>query len=226
MMPTATPNEEVYLLNVGQTGLSAVYRANTQTRTWLVQPLKSSDDMIYFNDVTRITDTIVQDVTCPAAVSGKYNIGLKSNKNVICHITVYNNTTSIEVDPVNYKIIIVDAAPVLQISAEVAENDSLTVTSIEGRLVWMDNGELIGFGECDLANNTVSKLTRGAGGTGVQPYTPIYSEGYGLTPNNRMTDVLYSQTWNPIPGVYNTTEGDPLQIADTDGARFLRGDTN
>jgi len=226
MMPTATPNEEVYVLNVGQTGASAVYRANTQTRAWLVHELKYSDDMIYFNDVTRITDTIVQDVTCPAAVDGKYNIGLTSNKNVICHIVVYNNTTSIEVAPENYKIVIVNSAPILQISAQVAVGNSLTITSVEGRLVWMDNGELIGFGECDLVNNTVSKLTRGAGGTGVQPYTPIYSEGYGLTPNNRMTDVLYSETWNPIPGVYNTTEGDPLQIADTDGARFLRGDTN
>jgi len=226
MMPTATPNEEVYVLNVGQTGSAAVYRANTQTRTWLIQPLKYSDDMIYFNDISRITDTIVQDVTCPAEVDGKYNIGLTSNKNVICHMVVYNNTTSVEVSQANFKIIIVDTAPILQISAQVAENDSLTVTSIEGRLVWMDNGELIGFGECDLATNTVSKLTRGAGGTGVQPYTPIYSQGYGLTPKNRMTDILYASTWNPIPGVYNTTEGDPLQIADTDGANFLRGDTN
>ena len=226
MMPTATPNEEVYVLNVGQTGSAAVYRANTQTRTWLVHELKYSDDMIYFNDISRITDTVVQDVTCPAEVDGKYNIGLTSNKNVICHMVVYNNTTSVEVSQENYKIIIVNTAPILQISAQVAENDSLTVTSIEGRLVWMDNGELIGFGECDLANNTVSKLTRGAGGTGVQPYTPIYSQGYGLTPNNRMTDVLYKSTWNPIPGVYNTTEGDPLQIADTDGANFLRGDIN
>ena len=226
MMPTATPNEEVYVLNVGQNGASSVYRANTQSRTWLVQDLKYSDTVIYFNDISRITDTIIQNVTCPSVVDGKYNIGLTSNKNAICHVVVYNNTTSTEVDAANYKIIIVDTAPILQISAQVSVGDSLTITSIEGRLVWMDNGELIGFAECDLANNTVSKLTRGAGGTGVQPYTPIYSEGYGLTPNNRMTDVLYSKTWNPIPGIYNTTEGDPLQIADTEGANFLRGDTN
>ena len=226
MIPTATPNEEVYVLNVSQVGSAAVYRANTQTRTWLVQPLKYSDDTIYFNDVTRITDSIVQNVTCPAAVDGKYNIGLTADKNAICHIIVYDNTTSTLVDPVNYKIVIVDAAPILQISSQVSVGNSLTITIVIGRLVWMDNGEIIGFAECDLALNTVSKLTRGAAGTGVQPYTPIYTEGYGLDPRNRMSDVLYSQTWNPIPGVYNTVEGDPLQIAYTDGANFLRGDTN
>jgi len=41
-----------------------------------------------------------------------------------------------------------------------------------------------------------------------------------------MSDVLYSTVWNPIPGIYNTTEGDPLQIAYSQGADFLRTDRN
>jgi hypothetical protein len=41
-----------------------------------------------------------------------------------------------------------------------------------------------------------------------------------------MTNVLYEEEWNPIPGIYNQTEGDPLQIADTEGAIFLRTDIN
>jgi hypothetical protein len=84
------------------------------------------------------------------------------------------------------------------------------------------NGEQIGFRECDLANNTVSDLQRGTNGTGAQNYIPLYSEAFGLVPNNRMTDVLYSQEWNSY--VYNTVEGDPLQISDTLGAGFLRTD--
>jgi hypothetical protein len=223
MMPTATPNEEVYLLNVTTSNQPSVYRANTQTRTWLTQPLYYTDSTIYVNDVTRITDNVVQVVTCPAAVSGLYNIGLTSNKNVICHITVYNNTTSTTVDPANYQIVIVDSAPVLQISAQVSAGNSLTVTSVEGRLLYI-NGEQIGFGECDLVANTVSQLTRGANGTGAQNYIPLYSEIFGLIPNNRMSDVLYSSEWNSY--VYNTTDGDPLQISVTDGANFLRTDRN
>jgi len=221
MMPTATPNEETYLLNVTTSNQPSVYRANSQTRTWLTHPLEYTDTLIYLNDVSRITDTIVQDVTCPVAVDGLYNIGLTSNKNVICHLTVYNNTTSTLVDPVNYSTIVVDTAPILQISAQVSVGDSLTITSVEGRLLYV-NGEQIGFRECDLTNNTVSDLQRGTNGTGTQTYIPLYSEAYGLVPNNRMTDVLYSSAWNSY--VYNTVEGDPLQISDTLGAGFLRTD--
>jgi len=39
-----------------------------------------------------------------------------------------------------------------------------------------------------------------------------------------MSDVLYNDTWNPIPGIYDAVDGDPLQIADTQGAIFLRTD--
>jgi hypothetical protein len=225
MMPTATPNEEVYLLNVNTSNEAAVYRANIQTRTWLTEPLKYTDDIIYLNDVHRVTDSVVQDVTCPAAVDGKYNIGLSSDKNTICHLVVYNATTSVTVNPANFKIIIVDTAPILQIYSQVAEGNELVITSVVGRLIYL-NGEQIGFGECNLENNSISLLSRGANGTGVQNYIPVYTEVFGIIPSNRMSDVLYASEWNPIPGVYNTVEGDPLQIAYTAGADFLRTDRN
>ena len=225
MMPTATPNEEVYLLNITTTNEASVYRANVQTRTWLTQPLRYTDESIHLNDVTRVTDSIVQNVTCPASVDGKFNIGLSSDKNTVCHISVYNTTTSVLVNPANFKIIIVDAAPILQIFGQVVEGNELTITSTVGRLIYV-NGEQIGFGECDLATNTISLLSRGANGTGVQNYTPKYAEVFGIIPSNRMSNELYASEWNPIPGVYNQVEGDPLQIAYTAGADFLRTDRN
>jgi hypothetical protein len=223
MMPTATPNEEVYLLNVSTTNQASVYRANTQTRTWLVHPLTYTDTVIYLNDVTRITDNIVQTVTTPAAVDGTYTIGLTSDKNVICHLTIYNNTTSSYVDPANYSITTFNTAPVVVISDGVSVGDSLTITSVEGRLLFI-NGEQIGFNECDLVANTVIGLTRGANGTGEQTYIPLYSEVFGIIPNNRMSDVAYSTTWNSY--IYNTVDGDPLQISQTVGANFLKVDRN
>ena len=224
MMPTASPNEETYLLNVSQQGDGVVYRANHNTRTWLISPLEILQDTIYLNDVTRVTDSIIQNVTAPALVNGTFNIGLISNKNVICHLQVYNNTTGLDISSSNFNIVIVDTAPILEINTVgVSVGDSLTVTTVEGRLLYI-NGEQIGFNECDLVENTVSQLTRGANGTGMQTYIPVYAEAFGLIPNNRMSDVLYADTWNPIPGIYNTDEGDPLQIADTQGAIFLRTD--
>jgi hypothetical protein len=221
MMPTATPNEEVYLLNVSTTNQASVYRANTQTRTWLVHPLSYTDSVIRLNDASRITDTIVQNVTTPAAVNGTYTIGLTSNKNVICHLVIYNNTTSSYVDPANYSITTVDTAPIVVITAGVSVGNSLTITSVEGRLLYI-NGEQIAFNECDLETNTVSGLTRGANGTGEQTYIPLYSEVFGIIPNNRMSDVVYSTTWNS--NIYNTVDGDPLQISQTVGANFLKVD--
>jgi len=225
MMPTATPNEQVYLLNVSMSNEPTVYRANTQARTWLTQPLLFTDTTIYLHDVTHVTDNVVQNVICPAAVDGKYNIGLTADKNAICLIVVYNETTSTMVNPANFTIIIVDTSPILQISSQVTVGDSLTITSTVGRFVYI-NGEQIAFSECDLDNNTLSQLIRGANGTGVREYTPIYTEVFGLIPSNAMSDVLYSTVWNPIPGIYNTTEGDPLQIAYSQGADFLRTDRN
>ena len=236
MMPSATPNEETYLLNVTMKNEPTVFRANIQTRTWLTKALAYSDEIIYLNDITRVTDSVVQNVTCPSEVDGKYNIGLTSDKNTICHLTVYNNTTGVTVDPANYKIIlesidtqdptqVVVGAPVVQIFGQVSVGNELTITSIVGRLAYI-NGEQIGFRECNLEENTISLLVRGANGTGVQNYSPEYTEVYGLIPSNAMSDVLYSDTWNPIPGLYNPEEGDPLQIADTSGANFLRTDRN
>jgi hypothetical protein len=146
------------------------------------------------------------------------------------------NTTGVTVDPANYKIIlesidtqdptqVVVGAPVVQIFGQVSVGNELTITSIVGRLAYI-NGEQIGFRECNLEENTISLLVRGANGTGVQNYSPEYTEVYGLIPSNAMSDVLYSDTWNPIPGLYNPEEGDPLQIADTSGANFLRTDRN
>ena len=221
MMPTATPNENVYLLNVTTTNQPAVYRANTQTRTWLTHSLSFTDEVIYLNDASRVTDSIIQEVIAPAPVDGKYNIGLEANKNVICHVSVYNNTTSTLVDPANFGIVIVDLAPILQISDEVSTGDSLTIDTLEGILLFI-NGEQIAFAECDIVTNTVSGLTRGANGTGEQTFIPLYSEVFGIIPNNRMTNVVYGDVWNSY--IYNPVEGDPLQISQTAGANFLKVD--
>ena len=225
MMPTATPNQMTYLLNVAPDGAGSVYRTNTQTRTWLVQPLSYTDEVIYLHDATHVTDTVVQTVTTPSPTAGVYNIGLTSNKNSIVQVIVYNNTTSTLVNPINYNVTAIGTDPILQIFAQVTTGDNLTITSVEGGLIFV-NGEQIMFAECDLSANTLTKLTRGANTTGELTYIPKYNEVYGVLVTNRLSDVGYELTWNPIPGIYNTVEGDPLQIAETPSAIFLRANTN
>jgi hypothetical protein len=144
MISSATPNELVYLQNVNKNGTGSVYRANTNTKTWLVEPLFYTDSTLYINDSTRVTDTVIQNVTAPAAVNGVISVGLNADKNIISRVVVYNNTTSGYVDPSNYDIVVIDLSPILEIYNDVTVGDSLTITTLEGNLLYI-NGEQIRY---------------------------------------------------------------------------------
>ena len=221
MIPSATPNEETYFLTVSNTNQPSVYRANVQTRTWLTQPLYYTDSTIYLNDVTRVTDSIVEQVVAPAPVDGIITVGLTADKNTICDVAVYNYSTNELVDPTSYSIVIIDLAPVLRFTDQVNDGDDLTITITQGNLLYL-NGEKIIFTNCDSVTNTVTIVTRGAYGTARQDYIPLYTEVFGLLAANMMTDVVYNETWNS--NIYNTVQGDPLQISQTVGADFLKVD--
>jgi hypothetical protein len=225
MIPSATPNEEVFIINVNSQNQAAAYRSNTSTRTWLTQPLFNTQDTIYVDDVTRITDVVNQVAIVPSAVNGKYDIGLTADKNLISGITVFNVTTGNLISSTNYEFVVEGLVPILRISsgAFIAVGDQLEITVLQGKLV-MINGEQIKFTTVDSVNNTISGLQRGTNGTGEQVYIPEYSEVYSFLSQNQLTSVQYQETWNPIPGTYNLLLGDPLQISDTDTAIFLRQD--
>jgi photosystem II stability/assembly factor-like uncharacterized protein len=224
MMPTATPNQVVYMENVNKNGAGSVYRANNQTRTWITETLTDVDSVIHVNDVVRLTNTVVQNVVAPAAVAGVISIGLAVDKRLISNITVYNNTTDTLVLPANYSEVNVNLSPILKITAQVTAGDHLTITTLEGNLLYV-NGEQIRFSSVNLINHTISGLQRGANGTGIRTLTPMFSEIYSMLSKNRMSDVLYGTTWSsndyPDPDVDNDIDGGPLQVSTTEGALFL-----
>jgi hypothetical protein len=218
MIPSATPNQLVYLQNVNKNGNGSVYRANTDTRTWLVEPLNYTNETIYVSDITKITDAVVQNVVAPAAIDSIISIGLNADKNTISQVIVYNTTTSSYVASSSYSVVIIDLAPVLEITSGVVAENNLVITTIEGNLIYI-NGEQIRFTTVDLANNTITGLQRGSNGTGILEYIPKYSEVFGILSNNLLPSVNYNLTWNS--NVYNVTDGDPLQISETNAAYFL-----
>jgi len=218
MISSATPNQLVYLQNVNKNGVGTVYRANTDTRTWLIEPLYYTSETIYVSDVTRITDTVVQNVIAPAAVDGIISIGLDADKTTISQVIVYNTTTSSYIATSNYFVVIIDLSPILQVTNGVTSGDSLIITTIEGNLIYI-NGEQIRFTNVNLDNNTITGLQRGSNGTGIIDFIPKYSEVFGILSNNLLPSVNYNLTWNS--NVYNVTDGDPLQISETNAAYFL-----
>jgi hypothetical protein len=192
----------------------------SSTRTWLTEPLVITDDTIYLESVSNITNTIVQSATAPVAVSGAMRIGLDADKNSIVNIVVYNNTTSAVISSSHYTIVIENTAPVLKITtgAWIATGNSLTITTIDGNLIYI-NGEQIKFGSVNTTTNTLNNLSRGQNGTAAQDLIPKYTEVWGLLLQNKMNNAGYVHTWNSYN--YNTTLGDPLQISTTSEALFL-----
>lgn len=226
MMPYASPDEEIYLNFVDDEGAASVYRANTGTRTWLTQAIYDLSTEIYVDDVTRLTNTIVQTVTTPSAVSGNYNFGLTADKRLITNVTVFNNTTNEFISSDNYQVVIEELSPILRITAGSYINvgNQLTITTLEGNLILV-NGEQIRFGTVDVGNNTLGELERGVNGTAKQSLISTYADVFGLLSKNRLSDVYYNQTWNPIDdAIFNTVDGDPLQISETISAEFLNTD--
>jgi len=223
MMPSATPNEMVYQLNVGKDGNGEVYRANAEDRTWLTQPLYNTQDQIHVNDAARLVNTYTQTNTIPVGYNpaiAPFTIGIPLDKNLIIQVNLFNVTTGTEVPADDYKVTLVDAAPVVFYTGSAAVGNNLLMTVIYGNMVYL-NGEYIRFGKADLVLNILSELQRGQLGTGEQASIPQYSEVFGLLSSNRMTDVEYETTWNS--DIYNATLGDPLQISDTGAAIFLNG---
>lgn len=221
MVPCATPDEMTYIQNVNKSNEASVYRADNNTRTWLVESLYDTSSVIYVGDVSRVTDTIIQNVLAPESVDGVTSIVLNVDKRIISNIEVFNNTTSQLVSPSYYSVVIVNLVPVLKITSDVSTGDNLIITTTEGNLVYI-NGEQIKFTTVDVVNNTLGGLTRGINGTGEQKVIPKYSEVYGFLASNRLPQFEYYNTWNS--NVYNIVEGDPLQISTTVPAVFLNSE--
>jgi len=218
MIPSETPNQVTYIQNVGKTGIPSVYRADPPTTTWLTQPLYVTNDTIYVNDASKLVTTNTFVVTVDSV---PFSVQLGDDKNSISNITVYNKTTSTELSSNDFHLEIQDTAPVLVIESSISIGNEVEITVVSGNLLYV-NGEQIKFSSIDFTTNSISGLQRGANGTGVNIEISIYSRVYGILSSHKMADPDYYVTWNSY--VYNTVEGDPLQISDTNPAIFLRTD--
>jgi hypothetical protein len=225
MIPTATPDEEVYINFVNNTEEAEVYRVNPEITTWVTETVYPLATEILVNDVTKLTRQIVQEVTTPTTISGFYYLGLSADKNLIANVRVFNNTTGNFLPQAALSIALIDLSPNVKIvpGSYITVGDELTITTLEGNLVYI-NGEQIRFNKVDFATNALQEITRGVNGTGTQNIIPIYSPAFGLLSVNKLPDVFYNQTWNS--NIYNPVNGDPLQISDTIPARFLNNTDN
>jgi len=225
MIPTATPDEELYINFVDNTGNAEVYRISPEITTWVTSTVYPLATEIFVNDVTKLTRQVIQNVTTPSTVDGFYYIGLNADKNLIAGVNIFNQTTGNFLPQEAISVVLIDLSPNVKITpgAYITVGDQLTITTLEGNTVYI-NGEQIRFNKVDFANNSLQEITRGINGTGTQNIIPIYSPAYGLLSINQLPEIYYNQTWNS--NIYNVVDGDPLQISETIPARFLNNTDN
>ena len=225
MIPSATPNQEIYLNMIDNLGVPTVYRQLSYTQTYLTQDIFPLSTTITVNDVSHLINSVVQNVAAPVAVDGYYSIGLTSDKRILSTVTIVNNTTGQAIDSSYINVSLFDAAPIVKITAGswISVGDLLTITSVEGNVVYI-NGEQITFAGVDLVNNQLTGIGRGANGTAQQYLIPTNTTVTGLLNSNKLPEEYYNQTWNSY--IYNTIEGDPLQISETPAAYFLNPDNS
>ena len=226
MMPSATPNEMVYVNTVDKNNQGTVYRANSDSRTWLTETLTEYQNIVYVNDINNLTYKSIQSNTAPAATLGYYYIPLNADRNDIIDVSVYNNAIGREgyIEEDLLQLEVTSTGPYIKITEGdwIEAGDILTITVYEGKLIYMQ-GEYMRVLSVDQFTNSM-EVQRGANGSGIQVYIPKYTEVYSFLDKNTMTNINYNDTWNRIPGLYNTTQGDPLQIATGSAAEFLRLD--
>ena len=225
MIPTATPNEELYINFVDTTNNAEVYRISPEITTWVTETAYPLATEIFVNDVTKLTRQVIQNVTTPATVDGFYYLGLNADKNLIANVRILNETTGNFLPQEAISVVLIDLSPNARVApgSYITVGDELTITTLEGNLVYI-NGEQIRFNKVDFITNSLQEISRGVGGTGTQNIIPIYSPVFGLLSINQLPNIFYDQTWNS--NNYNPIEGDPLQISDTIPAQFLIGTAN
>jgi hypothetical protein len=226
MVPSATPNTMTYIQIVDQENQGTVYRANSNTRTWLTEPVGEFTTTIKVDDITKITNSVTQNSTCPIATFDYHEIGLSANRFDILEVRVYNNNPArlgfIDQDYLEVRVSGLGPFVLIQEGSWINAGDDLTITTTEGRTLYV-NGEYMTIISVDQAENTLN-VQRGAQASAVNISIPKYTIVYSLLSDNQMSVINYNDTWNPIPGIYNTAEGDPLQIAVSPGANFLKVD--
>jgi hypothetical protein len=224
-LPLPTVDELVYIQQVSQNGVGSVYRVLANTTTTLTENVNKLDNIISVQDTDDVTIVNIQLDVAPAIVGNYYTIVLNANRQDIVFISIENTTKSLTIPPqfVSVEVDGEDAYAVITPgSAYIQAGDNLVITTIEAGIIYVD-GEYMRITNVDQTNNKLTVM-RGVEAGFVRSFIPANSTVYSFFDANLMGQPLYNDTWNKIPGTYEVLTGDPLQAADYDGARFLRGE--
>ena len=218
MVGSATPGQMTYITEIDKNGNQSIYRSNPNNRTWLTQPVQQLDDTIHVYDINRVVDIAV-DRYIVETLGDQLVVRVNYDSETIKQTSVYNVTSITGLASSEFVLITQNSVAYLVIRSGAVEGDELEVTMRLGDVVLI-NGEKIRYQKVDYLTNTLSSLTRGIDGTGINTIHDEYASVVAINPTNTLFNFYYNRTWNSEN--YNVDDGDPLQMSDTIPARFLQ----
>jgi hypothetical protein len=218
-MPSPTPDELWYSMQVDTKGEMTIFNSNIQNRTWLLEPLYPTDSEIHVKDVLKLLDDVT---TSSTAQSNGDKVFAYVNYSImdIIVLTIYNETTEVTLTQSSYYLNTVNSTTQIVFTNLVEVDDVLTITLRFGKKINI-NGENISFTGANLVTNTLTGITRGVDGTAALPVHNTNSYVLSLSTKDILDPFYNNRVWNTDN---YTATGDPLQISDSIPANFLKSD--
>jgi len=221
MVSSASPNQQTYRIEIDKNNNKVIRRMNMEDTTWLVKEINDVDTEIHVQDAEYLieksnTQSIVEqnaDGTLYAFVNGFFTD--------VSGVSIYDITKDVQV-PYDFTALrMITGRPAVVFDDFVDVGDELTLTIYRGDTIEV-NGEKIHFAEVDLENNVLLGITRGSYGTQIQPYHPVNSRVISLSSAKVMDPAYYDRVWTDTTVFQYHTFEIPLQLSQTEPAKFLQ----
>ncbi len=221
MVSSASPNEQTYRIEIDKHNNKVIRRMNSEDTSWLVKEINDVDTEIHVHDAEYLIDkattySIVEqnaDGTIYAFVNGYFTD--KSG------LSIYDVSKDVNVPYEFTTLTTVSGRPAVVFTDLVDVGDELTLTVYRGDTIEV-NGEKIHFAEVDLENNILRGITRGSYGTQIQSYHPVNSRVISLSSAKVLDPAYYNMVWTDETVFEYHTFEIPLQLSNTEPAKFLR----
>ena len=221
MVSSAAPNEQTYRIEIDKLNNKVVRRMNMEDTTWLVAEINEADTEIHVAKAEYLVEQAHTHSTVEQLADGTLYAFTNSFFADVSGVMIFDNTKALYVPYTFTRLTMIAGRPAVIFNDFVDVSDDLTMTLYRGNTVEI-NGEKIHFTEVDLTNNILRGITRGAFGTQIKVHHPVNSRVISLSSAKVMDPAYYNTVWTDTDVFEYHTFEIPLQLSNTEPAKFLR----
>lgn len=221
MVSSAAPNEQTYRIEIDKHNNKVIRRMNTEDTTWLVAEINEADTEIRVAKAEYLVEAAQAHSTVEQLDDGTLYAFTNSFFSDVSGVMIFDVTKGLTVPYDFTHLKMIAGRPAVVFNDFVDVGDELTLTLYRGDTVEI-NGEKIHFTEVDLTNNLLLGITRGAYGTQIQTHHPVNSRIISLSSAKVMDSKYYDMLWTDSEIFEYHRFEIPLQLSNTEPAKFLR----